>query len=83
MYKKILVPLDGSELAKKALNEAERLARSLNAEIILFEVVPFLPVYGSPEMVTPLIIDEKQKETAEKYLTHLAEELKRKPTSAA
>src|SRR4030043_656818 len=78
MYKKILVPLDGSELAKKALNEAEKLVKSFDAEIILFQVVPFIPIYGSPELVTPLIIDEKQKEAAEKYLSSLAEELKKK-----
>ena len=48
MYKKILVPLDGSELAEKALPEAEMLAKLCNSEIILFEVVPFMPIYGSP-----------------------------------
>ena len=78
MYKKILVPLDGSELAKKALDHAEKLAKTFDAEIILFQVVPFLPIYGSPELVTPLIVDEKQRESAEKYLTNLAEELKKR-----
>lgn len=78
MYKKILVPLDGSELAKKAFGEAEKLANCFGAEIILFEVVPFMPIYGSPELVTPLIVDEKQKEAAERYLANLAEELKKK-----
>jgi nucleotide-binding universal stress UspA family protein len=78
MYKNILVPLDGSELAKKALAEAEKLAKSFDAEIILFQVVPFMPIYGSPELVTPLIIDEKQKEAAGKYLANLTEELKKR-----
>jgi len=78
MYKKILVPLDGSELARKALDQAEKLAKTFDSEIILFQVVPFLPIYGSPELVTPLIVDEKQKESAEKYLTNLAEELKKR-----
>ena len=78
MYRKILIPLDGSELAKKALDEAEKLAKTFDAEIILFEVVPFMPIYGSPELVTPLIVDEKQKEAAEKYLSNLAEELKKR-----
>ncbi len=77
MYKKILVPLDGSELAKTALDEAEKLAKTFNAEIVLFQVVPFMPIYGSPELVTPLIVDEKQKEVVEKYLASLAEELKK------
>jgi len=78
MYKKILVPLDGSELAKNALEEAVKLAKCFGAEIILFQVVPFMPIYGSPELVTPLIVDEKQKEVAEKYLTNVAEELEKK-----
>jgi nucleotide-binding universal stress UspA family protein len=78
MYKKILVPLDGSDLATKALDQAEKLAKTFGAEIILFQVVPFLPIYGSPELVTPLIVDEKQKESAERYLTNLAEELKKR-----
>jgi len=78
VYKKILVPLDGSELARKGLDEAEKLANCFGAEIVLFEVVPFMPIYGSPELVTPLIVDEKQKEAAEKYLINLSEELKKK-----
>ena len=78
MYKKILVPLDGSELAKMALDQAEKLAKAFDAEIILFQVVPFMPIYGSPELVTPLIIDEKQKEAAERYLANLSEELKKR-----
>jgi len=78
MYKKILVPLDGSDLAKIALGQAENLAKTFDAEIILFQVVPFMPIYGSPELVTPLIVDEKQKEAVEKYLASLAEELKKR-----
>jgi nucleotide-binding universal stress UspA family protein len=78
MYKKILVPLDGSELAKKALDQAEKLAKCFDAEMILFQVVPFMPIYGSPELVTPLIVDEKHKEAAQKYLLNLTEELKKK-----
>jgi len=78
MYKKILVPLDGSELAKMALDQAEKLAKTFDGEIILFQVVPFMPIYGSPELVTPLIVDEKQKEAAERYLANLREELEKK-----
>jgi len=78
MYKKILVPLDGSELAKRALDQAEKLAKTFDAEIILFQVVPFMPIYGSPELVTPLIIDEKQREAAGRYLANLTEELKKR-----
>ena len=78
MYKKILVPLDGSELAKTALGQAEQLAKTFDSEIILFQVVPFMPIYGSPELVTPLIVDEKQKEAVEKYLANLSGEMKKR-----
>jgi nucleotide-binding universal stress UspA family protein len=83
MYKKILVPLDGSELAERALVEAEQIARMFGSEIILFEVVPFMPIYGSPELVTPLIVDEKQRESVEAYLAKLAGELKQKGFNAS
>jgi len=78
MYKKILVPLDGSELAKKALDHAEELAKAFDAEIILFQVVPLMPIYGYTEIVGPPIIDEKSKQSAERYLTDLADELKKR-----
>lgn len=38
MYKKILVPLDGSELAEAVLPHAEALAKSEGAEIVLLRV---------------------------------------------
>jgi nucleotide-binding universal stress UspA family protein len=78
MYKKILVPLDGSELAEKALGHAEELAKTYDAEIILFQVAPFMHVYGVAELVTPFVVDDKQKETAERYLTNLTDELKKR-----
>ena len=78
MYKKILVPLDGSPLAEKALDHAANLAKVFGSEIILFQVVHFMPIYGSPELVAPLIVDEKQKEYAERYMTKLSEQLEAK-----
>jgi len=38
MYRKILVPLDGSALSELALPHAEELARQFNSEIILIRV---------------------------------------------
>jgi nucleotide-binding universal stress UspA family protein len=78
MYKKILVPLDGSELAEKALGHAEELAKTYDAEIILFQVAPFMHVYGVTELVTPFVVDDKQKEAAERYLTNLTNELEKR-----
>lgn len=39
LYKKILVPLDGSELATQALPQAEAIARSSGAQLILLRVI--------------------------------------------
>ncbi|MFC1967118.1 universal stress protein [Chloroflexota bacterium] len=39
MYEKIVVPLDGSELAKSALPYAEELAAGMGSDIILFSVL--------------------------------------------
>ena len=76
MYKKILVPLDGSKLTKKALEHAEKLAKTYGAEIILFQVVPLIPIYGGLELGTPVIVDKKQRKAAEMDLTKLTEEMK-------
>jgi nucleotide-binding universal stress UspA family protein len=43
-YKHILIPLDGSELAEKALDDALTIAHLSHAEITLFHVVPPLKV---------------------------------------
>lgn len=54
MIKKILVPLDGSSLAEKALPHAERLAHQFEAELILARVLavaPDLVVAGPRGMV--------------------------------
>ncbi len=82
MYRKILVPLDGSPLAEKALLQAEELAKAFSAEVVLFQVVHFMPIYGSPELVAPLIVDEKHKEYAEKYLVQKAKEMEAKGVRA-
>ena len=42
MYKKILVPLDGSELAEKALVHAHTIAKPLAAQVVLLGVVVFI-----------------------------------------
>jgi nucleotide-binding universal stress UspA family protein len=39
MYSKILVPLDGSKLAERALETALEMARTTDAEIVLLEAV--------------------------------------------
>ncbi|MGI0083436.1 MAG: universal stress protein [Nitrosopumilaceae archaeon] len=40
MYKKILVPLDGSRMAEKAFKHALLVAKNFAAELILLTIVP-------------------------------------------
>ncbi len=68
MIKRILVPLDGSELAEEALNVAGELAQGLSGEVILLRVVP-PPVPGrfyAPHM--PDELQEAQVREAEAYM---------------
>ena len=48
MYKRVIVPLDGSEVAEQALPDATGLARASNASILLLNVVgyPYLERKG-------------------------------------
>lgn len=79
-YRRLLVPLDGSELAELALSHAERWAQTCNAEIILLRV-PTLPSYTplGPEatMLVPTLLSEAYQE-ADSYLANVSRRLKAK-----
>ncbi len=45
MFKKILVPVDGSEKAVRAALHGAELATKMDSELILFYVAPLLPPY--------------------------------------
>ncbi|MFZ5632771.1 MAG: universal stress protein [Bacillota bacterium] len=45
MYKKLLVPLDGSMRANVAAEHALELAKCMDSEVLLFHVIPALPPY--------------------------------------
>lgn len=62
MYKKILVPVDGSEKAAKAAMHAAKLASEQNAEITLFHVVYDLPQFSYN---SPIIIEELHRQGLE------------------
>ncbi len=67
MYKKILVPLDGSPLAEAVLPHAQALAKSEGAEIILLRV-PVLPMtefISCDAEVAAKIVDDMEKQTEE------------------
>ena len=90
MFKKILVPLDGSELAEQILRHVETLARGTHAEIILFCV----PVYNYAATVTvpavygytplPLSIErDAAVQEARRYLSKMRNELLRHDLSVS
>lgn len=82
MFKKILIPLDGSKLAENALSPAEELAKQSNAEVVLFHAVSRVTIYtdveGAAGICTVCDADEKQKAVVERYLSKLAEQLNSK-----
>jgi nucleotide-binding universal stress UspA family protein len=69
MYKKILVPLDGSPLAEAVLPHAEALAKSEHAEIIILRVpnAPVSEFLSRDPMIAEMIHDDMEKE-AEEYV---------------
>ena len=48
MFKKILLPLDGSAMSERAVDAAEEMARGSGGEILLLKVVPS-PLGKAPE----------------------------------
>ncbi len=76
MIKRLLVPLDGSELAERALVVAGDLAESLNAVIVLARVVP-PPAPGRFYAANLLEqVQEAQAKEADAYLASVAKRLK-------
>lgn len=71
MLEKILVPLDGSELAEGVLCHIEDLARANNSEVLLLRVAFFHPFPG----VDPTEFEDKAIERAENYLEEVSEVL--------
>ena len=69
LVKKILLPLDGSELAETALAPAVALAEALSAELVLLRVIVPLSIQLDPDLYKR-VIDGGQKE-AKRYLSGL------------
>ena len=79
MYKKILVPLDGSERAEAILPYVEGLAQAYRAKMLLLRILepePFL--LGSPATYYQFDLKRYQAraEEAESYLGHLCAKLR-------
>ena len=86
MYKKIMVPLDGSELAECVLPHVEAFIKGFNiSEVILARVVEpeALPYRGEgaidPELMAQR--DADRKSSAKDYLNQIGERLKHEGTA--
>lgn len=80
MFKKVLVPLDGSELAAKILPQVEDLAKAFDAEVTLITVGSVAEL-GLAEPPTPDVFAEAaahEKRASERYLEKTANDLKGK-----
>jgi nucleotide-binding universal stress UspA family protein len=82
MFKRILVPTDGSERAEHSARAAIELARFLNAQVITLYVYPPLRIYPTePFVAAPELISEKayvkvQQKAAKRYLGVIEEAAK-------
>lgn len=91
MYKKILVPLDGSERAEAILPHVEELARAGKSHVILLSVVELGTGEMSPTLALPgatldyglyLKTMKKAEEESEKYLKAKVGELSKQNIKA-
>ena len=85
MYKKILVPLDGSNRAERIFPYVEELAHAFNSKLYLLQIVhpEFLDatVHGYPAMIYEDLLEELSK-NAELYLSTVQSNLKQKGIAA-
>lgn len=75
LYKKILLPLDGSKFAEKAVNDAIFIAKSSNAEIILLTVVENSFLVGLPADNTTMEINKLLETEAQKNIDKIKKHL--------
>jgi nucleotide-binding universal stress UspA family protein len=71
MFRKILVPLDGSELAERALGPATELAQIVNGEILLLGVVVPEVVVAELSGVSTYWIDQATVRSGQEISEHL------------
>jgi nucleotide-binding universal stress UspA family protein len=81
MFRKILVPLDGSDLAAQILPQVEELAKTLKSEITLITVGSLVPFIATVEEFSYKSIDEfaaVMKKESEKKLDSYVAKMKAK-----
>jgi nucleotide-binding universal stress UspA family protein len=76
MYKRAVVPLDGSTVAESILPFLLEIAGPLDIELVLLQVLNLLP--STLEHVSPLLEPEARRKEAEEYLQPVAAGLRQK-----
>jgi len=80
MYRKILVPLDGSKRAEAIVPHVEQIAHGLEANVILLQVIEPVFVYASPYGTPGWDLEENKREAlvneAETYLAGIEGEFR-------
>ncbi len=72
MYKRIVVPLDGSKLAEQALPHAVAQAEKFGAELVLLQVLEPLPDVSFSAPAAVRRAEQKSAELAREYLEGVA-----------
>ncbi len=84
MYKKILVPLDGSTRAERILKHVENLAQCFKSKVIFLQIVR-PPHFAGPEMIDISLYQqllEQGRQDAKSYLKALQGEFREKGIEA-
>jgi len=76
MFKKILVPTDGSEFANQAIEKAAKMAEAFSSELLIVTINPPLSTYAPPEVAITISSDEYAK-NVESHARHVLDEAKK------
>lgn len=77
MFKNILIPTDGSDVARKAIKAGVKFAQSLGAKVTGYYAIVLLPpsVYGDGDLIDKSLmntLDRLARAKGEKYLEEIA-----------
>jgi len=80
MYKRILVPLDGSQRSEEILDPVENLAKGLGAEVLLLQVEEEPLMIGHDEVIdeSTLHQQKQRRREMESYLTNIEKRFQKK-----
>lgn len=83
IYKKILVPIDGSDAAMRAVESASRLAAALGSDMFLLHVVHDGSNYAIPPGLEELAHMERMARSEDHFLLSVTEQIMDRATALA